>query len=695
MNTVFSQAPYANMLGIQDLSPVPPVASPEQLPSFLPHIYIFAQSGPTLPQLVDSNSSVLLYGADSFDPTKPYANHQTALLNTVSAAGGAAMVQRVLPSDAAPPAAFGLYLDIVAEPALPQYKRNADGSYQLDVNGNPIQVTGAGATAAGVVAKWVIKTLAANAIGAGVVTAGSFQNSAAVQSQLYPIAEFQASFVGSHGNNLGVNLWAPTALTNPPANTTTIDATGSYVYRLSFAARANALATPNTIQSIAGEQSVEFSFEPGIIDPVTEKLLSYDSNVIPSYESIVPGMPATYGPFQQMYVYQANLATVRNMIYAVEQPAGLLGSVGQYASSIVNLFGATDPNGVPYYNFKLQGPAQNGLLLGQNVTQYALGGSDGTMSFTTFDTAVQNQLQNYGSLEASLLDAAMYPQSVLIDSGFTIATKKAFATPMSLRKDIAVVLSTQDVSQPQNDASAESSIAVALRTYFNNFPESTVYGTPVCRAMIIAQSGQLINSAFQGYYPLTLQFAQKAVAYMGAGNGIWKSGFGYDSWPNNQITMFKNVNNAYKPALARNADWQTGLVWAQNADRKSLFWPQTQTVYTDASSVLNSSITMFACVELEKVCQRVWTQLTGAQGLTNNQFITKSNNLINANVVNRFDNRFVISASTYFTQQDIANGNTWSCKITIAAPTQKTVGTFTITAVRSDSVQSSSAKTGA
>lgn len=689
MNTVFSQAPFANLLGIQDISPVPPVVSPEQLPTFLPHQYIFAQTGPTLPQLVDSNSSIALYGTDSFDPTKNYATHQTALLNTIFGAGGAAMVQRVLPSDAAPPAAFGLYLDLVAEPALPQYQRNADGSYKLDVNGNPIQVTGAGATAAGVLGRWVVQALTDNAIGQGQVLAGSFQNSVGTQSQLYPIVEFQTSFAGSAGDNLGVAIWAPTANTSPAANAATIDSTGSYVYRLSFAKRQNSLSTPNTVQTIDGEQSVEFAFEPGIIDPYTEQLLSYDSNVIPRYENVVPGTPPTYGPFQAMHVYSNNLATVRNQIYAAEQPAGLLGTANQYTGAIVNIFGATDPNGVPYYNFKLQGPAQNGLLLGQNVVHYALGGSDGTMSFTSFDTAVQNQLQNYGSLEATLLDAAMYPQSVIMDSGFSIATKKAMAIPMSLRKDIAIVVSTQDASQPQNDASSESSIAVALRTYFNNFPESTVYGTPVCRAMIIAQSGQLINSAFQGYYPLTLEFAKKAVNYMGAGNGIWKSGFGYDTWPNNQITMFKNVNNAYKPAAARNADWQTGLVWAQNADRKSLFWPQTQTVYTDSSSVLNSSITMFACVELEKVCQRVWTQLTGSQGLTNNQFITKSNNLINANVVNRFDNRFIITASTYFSQQDIANGNTWSCKITIAAPTQKTVGTFTITATRSDSTQTS------
>lgn len=687
MDNIISAAPYANLTGIQDTSRVAPVLQAETLPQHLPHVYLFAQTGPTLPQLVDSGAASLMYGTETFDLLGPYATHQTVLANVITANGGSMMVQRVLPDDAAPPATLGLYLDLVAEPAVPQYQRNPDGTYALDVNGNKQQIVGAGATAAGIIAKWVVQPITGGVIGAGTTKAGSFQNSTGTQSQLYPILEFQASFAGAYGNNSGVSIWAPTADTSPAANLSTINASNSYVYRLQFVNRADTLSTANTIETLEGEQSVEFTFKPGVIDPNTDKMLSYQQNVIPSYENTdTPGFPPQYGPFQQMYVYEDNLLNVLNQIFTVEQPAGLLGAASPVNPYLVNIFNATDPNGVPYYNFVLDGPASGGLLFGQGVNQFASGGSDGTMSFASFDAAVANQLENWGSLEATLLDDAMYPQSVIYDSGFTLATKKLFAIPMSLRKDIAVVLSTQDVSLPQNSASDESSIAVSLRTTFNNYPESTLYGTPVCRAVIMAQSGYLLNSPWTQLAPLTLQLAQRAITYMGAGNGIWRSGYAFDTAPNNQITMFKGVNNAYKPASARNTDWQTGLVWAQNFDRKSLFWPAVQTVYTDDSSVLNSAITMFACVELEKVCQRAWRRLTGNAGLTNAQFIVKSNTLINSMTVNRFDNRFVINADTYFTKQDIANGNTWSCKITIYAPNMKTVGTFTVVAARADSL---------
>jgi hypothetical protein len=685
MNNTISAAPYANLLGIQDLSAVAPVLNPETLPQHLPHVYLFAQTGPTLPQLVDSSSNETLYGVSTFDLLGPYVTHQTVLANVISANGGSMMVQRVLPSDAGPPATLGLYFEYIAEPALPQYQRNSDGSYSLDVNGAKQQVVGSGATAAGIIGRWIVKTITNGILGAGVEQAGTLTNTLAGQSQVLPILEFQASFAGALGNNLGVSIWAPSTDTTPAVNTSTISKFNAFIYQIQFLARASALSTPNVLQTLEGEQSVEFTFAPNVIDPHTDKLLTYSANVIPSYESLdSPGQVPQYGPYQQMYVYSAQLLTVLTAIFAAEQPAGLIGGASPINPYLINLFNATDPNGIPYYNFVLNGPADGGLLFSQGVTHYSSGGSDGTMTNTTFDAAVQNQLLNWGSLEAPLLDDALYPQSVIYDSGFTLATKLAFGVPMSRRKDLAVILSTQDVSIAQNTPSDESSIAVALRTAMNNYPESTFYGTSVCRAVIVGQSGYLINSPYTSLMPLTLQFAARAITYMGAGNGVWRNGYGFDIAPNNQITMFKGVNAQWKPAAARNADWQTGLVWAQTFDRKSLFWPAVQTVYTDDSSVLNSAITMLACVELEKVAARSWRDLTGRADLTNDQFVVKSNKLIDKMTVHRFDNRFVIVADTFFTSVDVANGNTWSCKITIYAPTMKTIGTFTIVAQRKD-----------
>lgn len=687
MNSIISAAPFANLQGIQDNSVTPPVLNPETLPQHLPLIYLFAASGPNSPQLVDGTSNVSLYGADTFNLRSAFATHATVLANTVFSAGGSAFIQRVIPSDANPPATVGLYLDFVAEPALPQYVRNVDGSYQLDASGNKIQVSGTGATAPGYIGKWVLKTIVGGVLGAGTIVAGTITNSVLVQSQLYPILEFQTSFQGALGNNLGVSVWAPTTQSSAPVNASLIESAGAYIYRLQFVKRNNALSTAAVIDTLQGDTAVDFTFAPNVIDPATDQVLSYTQNVIPSYESLdAPGQVPVYGPFDQMYVYQNNLATVLGLLYAAEQPSGLLGvTADPTKAGMVNVISATDPNGVPYYNFALQGPASGGLLLAENTYQFASGGSNGTMGFAAFDTAVANELTNFGALDhARVLDDALYPFSVIYDSGFTLPTKQAMLYPLSQRKDISVILSTQDVSLAQNSGAQESSIAVALRTAANNYPESAMYGTSVCRAIVIGHSGLLINSEWTTILPLTIEFAYKAVQYMGAGNGVFKSGFGFDIAPNNQLTMFHAVNTPFKNAIARNNDWQTGLVWVQNFDRRSLFWPAVQTVYADDTSVLNSAINMFIAVELEKVCQRTWRRLTGVSNLTNNQFIAKSNQLINTATANRFDGRVIIVPNTYFTSQDKARGYSWSCNVTMYAPNMKTVGTFTVVAQRID-----------
>jgi hypothetical protein len=687
MDNIIGAAPLAILNGIQDNSASPPVLNPETLPQHLPHVYLFCQTGPTLPQLVDSSAVSSLYGAATFNLRSPYATHATVLANAIQGAGGSMMLQRVLPSDAAPPAAFGLYLDLLAEPAVPQYQRNSDGTYLLDQTGKKQAVVGSGATAAGYIGKWVLMPIT-GPLGAGEVVAGSQIGTAGVQSQLYPICEFLTSFAGAAGNNLGAVLWAPTLLSDNPVNATLINSALSYIYRLQFVQRPDALSSAATITTIDGDQYVDFCFTPNVIDPATDLVVSYDQAVIPAYENLdTPGNPPVYGPFQQFYVYQNNLATILPLIYTAEFESGLMGlapAAPQTNSGLVNLFGATDPNGVPYYNFTLVGPSAGGLLFSENTTQFASGGADGTMNFATFDTAVANQLANYGSLEAPLLDDALYPQSVIYDSGFTLPTKEAMLTPIGLRKDIIVVLSTQDVSLPANSGAEESSIAVALRTAANNYPESTMYGTSVCRAVVVGQCGKQINSQWLGILPLTIELATKAVGYMGAGNGVFKNGFGFDISPNNQITSFRDINALEKGAVARNNDWTTGLVWAQSYDRKSNFWPAVQTVYADDTSVLNSFINVCIAVELEKVCQRTWRDLTGITSLTNNQFIQRSNQLIQSRTSNRFDGRVIIDANTYFTSQDVARGYSWSCSITMYAPNMKTVGQFTVVARRKD-----------
>lgn len=696
MSNIINAAPLANLQGIQDVSGRATVFEPEVRPTHLPHVYLFAEKGPTLPQLASGDAFQSIYGPKTLDPRSPYFNHQSQLANILQGAGNALMVQRVIPADAGPKARFLLSVDIVDD-VVAQYQRGADGNFLKDANGAKIPITGAGATIPGHKVKWVINSWQTGggtdeAFGEVTSKVGSLVNATSDQSTVYPILEFEANFVGAYGNNLGVRLTAPHSNSAAAMNDTVATAIKSYLYRLMLVERPSADTTAQVVETLAGEQFIDFAFKSGAVDAKTDTELSLEDTFFPSYENLdSPGMPPQYGPFGRMKIYESNLETVLAMIGALEAPRGLLPEATMDADSEylhhVNPFTATDFHGVPYYTVDVQGPLAGGISFTDTTTLYAAGGSDGTMTFDSFDALVRGELLVYGRGEADLLDWAKYPQSVIYDSGFSLDTKLAMLTPLGVRKDIAVVLSTQDVSQEPNTPSEESSIAISLRTAARNFPESEIFGTSVCRALIVGHCGKLISSKYKGYLPLTIELAQKFATYMGAGNGVWATGKNPTAPGNNRVTMFRDVNATFKSASVRNKDWDNGLVWVQSYDRRDLFFPALQTVYADDSSVLNSALHMFACVELEKVSQRTWRDLTGIDDLTAEQFIERSDALIAADVENRFDGRYVIVPETFYTEKDVTRGYSWSTKIHLYADNMKSVGTYTVVAHRKSDLE--------
>lgn len=685
MANIRNAAPMAILNGIQDRSGRPPVIDPEQIPTHLPHVFVYAERGPLEPQLVVGGSLTRMYGNKTLDLRGPYATHQTVLLSTVNARANAAMVQRVVPDDANPPATLALGLDLL-EDNIPVYERNADGSFKTDENGNYIDT---GETVTGYIGKWVVSEVENSVLGQATQAVGDQVDGQGNQSTFYPLFEFQVSHIGKYGNNIGARLSAPTTRSTIQADEETVANQNAYLYRLQLVERPDENSSANIVPTNFNEQYVDFSFKEGVINERVDKDLYYEMAVLPQYEQLdEPGVPAKYGPFQRFHVYHDNLETVLKAIYDKEVEYGELPEddteyTEQYFH-LVNLIGATDVNGVPYSSYKVLGPSEGGVKLSENSTHYAKGGSDGTLSLENFNQLVGNVCANYDTQSFPLLDTAMYPQSAIWDTGFSIETKEKLLYPMSLRKDMFVVLATQDVSQPQMTSSEEASMAIALRAAATTYPESEVFGTPTCRAIIMGHSGYLINSQYKGLLPLTIELADKVAQYMGAGNGSWRSGLGFDQSPQNHITMFRDVNNTFKPSNVRNNDWDNGLVWVQRYDRRSLFMPAVQTVYNDDTSVLNSALTMMACVELEKVAERVWRDLTGVSNLTNEQFIERSDRLIEERTRNRFDSRFIIESNTTITGNDEQRGFSWSTEITIYAANMKTVGTYTITSRRLD-----------
>lgn len=216
--------------------------------------------------------------------------------------------------------------------------------------------------------------------------------------------------------------------------------------------------------------------------------------------------------------------------------------------------------------------------------------------------------------------------------------------------------------------------------------ESALFQTPACRAVIVAQHGELINSEYNGRLPLTIDVAYKIARYTGARTGVWNSERAFDSSPNNHITLFRDINDTYMPDNVYDQLWSTGVIWARNVNRTTSFYPAFSTVYKDDTSVLRSMAFIIAICQVWKYAVFSWQQFTGNQKLTKPQIIARSNEYLNNAVAGKFDQRFDFDINTRFTEADIARGYSWTCDIGMKGNLMPTVGTYSIKVARRDGV---------
>lgn len=697
--TIVNAAPMTLMRGTQDLSTRPLIREPEAIPTHLPKVYVYAQKGPTTPQLVVGDSRTQVYGEDTFDVRKKWANHATVLSNLVNAEGNAQMMERILPVDAGPESNILLSLDVLPT-QVTLYERNTDGSIRLDTNGLPVPVmstdpTPVPVTVAGYKAKWVVSSISTVAgmanFGQATITAGD-QNDGAVQSQRYPVLQLRASSVGEWGNNVGFRIWAPNINTAGGVDSRLMATEKVYPLKMSVIKRATVNSSAKVVENLYGEQSINVTLKKGVINPSTDKQIYVGDIFLDSYQSLKDvNYPPLIGDFGGVAIYDNNINTLLGMFYTAETAfnASALAPLGLHtdftgATDEQHLFnfvsGSTSEN-YPYHTFQLVN-ATGSVRLSETTNLYAAGSSDGTMNDTLFAGLVAEKVAEYNNPNSHLLDSANNVESIIYDSGFPLATKYALLNFIAIRKDTFAMLSVHEVGGVVLAASEENSVSVALRTRAELYPESDYFGTPVMRALVMGRSGKLRSSQFTKTVPVTMEVAIKSARYMGAGNGVWKNGKNFDGAPGSILENIYDVNVIYTPAAARNRDWDAGLNWVQSYDRRSLFIPALKTVYNDDTSVLNSYFTAMAIVEINKVCERAWRHFSGVSNLTNAQLVERVNEFIIERTRDRFDGRFIIEPNTYFTDADIARGYSWTTAVKLYAPNMKTVMTTFVQAYR-------------
>lgn len=741
---VLKATPMANLLGVRDESSRPAVNEPIPIPSHLPQMFIMAPRGNELPQLVSGSSAQLFYGADAFDSTKKYYNHQNHLAKTFLSAGNSILATRIKLAGAST-----AFLRITAEVI-----RATIPKMILDVNGATIQesIAGVPQTVAGfrvvyhsgitnyLVGQQVFGGAQVNSVGRVGATLVADANADGVMdtplsdiaeavSTYFPIMDAQVSSFGSFGDNVGLVISSHGPQAVSPVDNDWATEEKAFLYRFSAVERANAMSTGTLLNANSGETSMDLTLVSGKVNKFGDSM-SLDEAFVPAYQTDIPGTTPVLGPFGAIKLYDASISAMQTMLAeGVDAVGAVPAGVGEYtyddnlaiidgatrtpnpaSYGLLNMLTGVRPDGAPHVAFDVtQSVYLGGISFNANSVVYATGGSDGMAAtgnpaadklenLKRFDAAVAAKLDAWGNPngDAFMMDDAFYPLSAVWDSGFSLETKKKFYLPMSRRKDVITHVCTHIVAdydnfatlagwdyQPQNTEAIEQSIAVQLQTIGQLYPESEVYGTPACRAVVFGQSGKLSNSPWKETSSLIVDFAAKIAAYMGAGDGRWKADKSPDAGANNQVSMFNTntVNLKFKRLDDKNKSWDAGLIYAQNYDRASLFYPAFQTIYPDDTSVLNSYFTAAACARIEREVQNVWRDLSGKE-LTPAQFIERSNNLVSQKLDGAFHGRYVIRPNTKLTGGDLQRGFSWTCDVELYAPNARTVATFTIIARR-------------
>lgn len=669
-NQIVNGAPMVIEYGTEDLSKRLLPREPEAIPQHLPKFFTFAQKGPLDPQLVSGAELARVFGQETFNERGKYTTHATPFINGVNAKGNAVMLQRVVPADIGPESTIVAWLDVLAT-TVDLYERNTDGSIKTSALGDPI-ITG---NAPGFKVKWVIShydtVVQAQTFGQQAIKPGDQTDvTLGTQSQRYPIFEVKASSLGASGNLSGIRLWAPTIKTVSSMPTKMMNTYKAYPYFMSVIRKADAQSSTKQVETLFGEQKMMVTFKKDTVDPLTDKQLYVGDTFISAYENLIDlRYPKQFGDFGAMHVYNGNLETLLAQFQNAELPY-LDGSSDFNADPdqrhLFNIVNGTNSQGSAYHSFIFIDSVSS-VRFSEHTNVFAAGGSDGTMTNDVYSQLVKEAMDVYLDPNDEVQELAQNVESIIYDSGFPMETKYALCGIIGIRKDTFVNLGTHIHGEAALEASQEHSIAIALRTRLQMYPESDYFGTPVMRGMIMGRSGKIRNSRYSDRLPLTYEVALKSAKYMGAGNGSWKNGAHFDGAPGSVLEFMTDINITWVPASVRNRNWDVGLNWVQRYDRSSYFFPALKTVYDDDTSVLNSYVTALAIGQLNKIAHAAWREFSGVSHLSPPQLVERVNNFVSARVKGIFDDRFVVVPDAQFTDMDLLRGFSWTLPIKIYA----------------------------
>lgn len=685
--TTINSTPRIVYGGFNDKSRGTPSRAPVTYPQHAPLLRLWCETGDSKTTYLGNENSDFnsMYGAETLKRRGKFFNLQSLLAETLLGAGNGFFVKRLIPSDATKSRML-VGLEIVRDeiPAVQERLSGFNYNGQIDP-GQTAQLP----PVDGYRARVVLMPVTGEPGTATSIPGTLLAEIDGTQSTIYPLFELPASYFGAAGNNLGIRIWAPNEKTNEVWDEVTADTFKTRMFRMQFMQKVANTNIPAIVMTAMGEDYVDVCFTEGAYSASTDKEYYAGDVLIKAYtdDGIVSGLAPLTSPFSKIHVYDASIKAVQDMIYARELALNPALAVTISQSSQIDFLTGASNDGDLYQGLYLLGALDGGITLSDGTTVYATGGVDGTMNHAKYEELVTVENTAFGQLGDLYENVPLYPFSHIYDTGLSMDGKIAMMNVLGQRRDIKTIFTTYVEAEGRAPTlSEELSRGQVLMTRLKAYPESTLYGTGICRAEVIYQTGELMDGGYSKLVPQVLDYAQKWANFAGAGTGILRDGADIDVDPNNEVSMVKNLNVPYFPARAQSNAWASGGTYSLTCDTRTNFYPCVRSVYQDESSVLLSPITTNIACDVVRLIYKIHKKFSGNSKLTKEQLIERSDKEIAKLVEGRYAGRVQIRPETYITADDDNNGFTWHCKVRLYANNPRTTMFFELETYRMDAL---------
>ncbi len=639
--------PHVN-INVQDNS-AGSLAPTQTTPLHKPFFFLLAENGPVgVPYYGQYADQVALFGSNTFNVNSSLFQHSTVFAKAAAQAQPIFVIR--LADDTVTSASLVLEA-VVTQELITQYQVDVLGAPILNSSGAPIpllQVDGVTpVTQPGVSIAWQVRPLLPTETYTNIATTTAVINGNTVTT--YPILADVANNPGAATNRSGWSFYY-----TPQYDTNLVAAINSMTYRFAPVILSSTnTGTTSMIYDSFNANYNDVSLKAVAIDPTTNQDVSLNGILANNYVGVDSiGNPTDLLDYT-VYVYSANVGAIGQQIITLSPE--LNQTMDPF---LINIMTAVDANGNPYHHAIVA--TSSAQVLNQSVVNYHTGGTNGVLTKAAFETLVAAFCQV--TVNPDFQDYFRYPFTNFYDSGFSLATKYAIAGLFSLRDDIKIDFSTQDVANVPNTSAQDQSAGAAILATILLYPESVLYGTDAMRASIYQQVGLLASSANGGYtnwVPCTYDRMLKRSVY---DNGSYIKGTPKGR-PNSEVSEFKKISWTEASQMQKQLNWDTALNTIGYADMTTLFYSDLRSVYSDLTSLLSDDVFVDYLVYLKHIARDRWTYYAGKNTPIKNMASIISKD-IDSVAAKAFNGLLPTTTTVYQTAADLQNG--FSTTISIA-----------------------------